>query len=298
MLPMLNKMLTGWGIRARRVYAVDVAWRAVREFQQQEATTAAAAVSYYVLFSLFPLMAVLVAIFGLFVRNQTIQEQVVDAIVDQFPAEVNIRPQVEQVVSGLAQSRSGVVGLVGLLGAAWTASGMFGALRRALNRAFDVPGTRPFLHGKLIDLISILGVLTLALLSIAATTALGTVRVIAGEVLGGALPTVAWTFISALLPLGLSFIMFIAVYRLLPNLTVRLSELWVGALLAAVGFELAKAGFGLYVTNFGRYEEVYGALGGAAVFLLFIFIVTNIVIFAAQVTSELAKDRSRTTTGR
>jgi membrane protein len=64
---------------------------------------------------------------------------------------------------------------------------------------------------------------------------------------------------------------------------------------AAIGFELAKAGFGPYVANFGRYEELYGALGGVAAFLVFVFMVASIGIFAAGLTSELAKDRAART---
>jgi membrane protein len=234
-----------------------------------------------------------VAALGLLVRDPAIQDRVVTAIVDQFPPEVNLRSQVEAVVSGVAATSVTVLGLVGLLTAVWTASGAFGALRRALNQAFDVPGAQSFVRGKLIDLVGVLGVTVLVLVSIAATALLGVIQMLSDGYAAGSVPDAVWPLMSFLVPFGFSLLTFLLVYRLIPNRRMRLSVLWIGALLAAVGLELAKAGFGLYVATFGRSQEVYGALGGAILFLLFVFVVANIVIIAAEVTAELVKDRDR-----
>jgi membrane protein len=279
----------------RRIYVLDLLWRAAANYAGHGGTVHAAAVSYYVLFSLFPLLIFAVAVLGLLVRDPAIQDRVVTAIVDQFPPEVNLRSQVEAVVSRVAASSVTALGLVGLLTAVWTASGAFGALRRALNRAFDVPGAQSFVRGKLVDLLGVFGVVGLVLASIAATALLGVVRMLAVEYAAGSVPDAAWRLASFLVPFGLSFLTLLVVYRLIPNRRVRLSVLWVGALLAAVGLELAKAGFGFYVTTVSRSQEVYGALGGAILFLLFVFVVANIVIVAAEVTAELVNDRDRAT---
>lgn len=279
--------------RARRVYALDIVWRAARDYANHGGAVYAAAVSYYVLFSLFPLLLLGVAVLGLLVRDPAFQDRVVRAIVTQFPPEVNLRAQVETMVAGVSDSSVTVLGGVGLLTAVWTASGVFGTLRRALNRAFDVPGAQSFIQGKLMDLASVLGVMGLVVLSMAATAVLGLFRALSDAHVAGGLATVGWGLAYFLVPFGLSVVTFLVVYRLFPQRQVRLADLWPGALLAAVGFEVAKAGFGLYVANFGRYQQIYGALGGAVLFLFFVFIVANIVIFAAEVTAELATDRAR-----
>jgi membrane protein len=284
-----------WWVAIRRVSAMDVAWRAAKNYADHGGTIYAAAMSYYVLFSLFPLLLFGVAALGLLVRDPSVQERTVSAIVNQFPPEVNLRNQVEAVVAGVAGRYVTALGLLGGPAAVWTASGVFGTLRRALNRAFDVPGAQSFIHGKVVDLVSVLGVMGLVALSITATAVLGLVRAFADAYVAGLLATVVWGVVYFLVPFGLSFVTFLVVYRLIPNRRVRLSDLWIGALLAAVGFEVAKAGFSLYVANFGRYQEVYGALGGAVLFLFFVYVVSSIVIFAAEVTSELIKDRTGTT---
>ncbi len=278
----------------RRIYVLDLLWRAVADYARHGGGVYAAAVSYYILFSLFPVLILSVAALGLLVRDPGIQEQVVTAIVDQFPPEVNLRTQVEAVVSGVAASSSiTVLSLVGLFTGVWTASGAFGALRRALNQAFDVPSAESFVRGKLVDLLGVLGVMGLVLVSMAAAALLGVIRALSDGFVVGSVPAAVWRLVSFPVPFGLSFLTLLVVYRLIPNRRIRLSMLWVGALLAAVGIELAKAGFGVYVATVGRSQEVYGALGGAILFLLFVFVVANIVIIAAEVTAELVKDRDR-----
>jgi membrane protein len=262
---------------------MSLLWRAARDYTSHGGAVYAAAMSYYVLFSLFPLLLLGVAVLGLLVRDPAFQERVVSAIVAQFPPEMQLRDQIETVVAGVSDRSITVVGV-------------FGTLRRALNRAFDVPGAQSFVQGKLMDLLSVLGVLGLVLLSIAVSAVLGLLRGRADVYLAGGLATVTWAGVYFLVSFGLSFVTFLVVYRLVPQRRMGVAELWPGALLAALGFEGAKAGFGLYIANFGRYQEVYGALSGAVLFLFFVFVVATIVIFAAEVTAELALDRARRTT--
>jgi membrane protein len=275
---------------------MSLLWRAARDYTSHGGAVYAAAMSYYVLVSLFPLLLLGVAVLGLLVRDPAFHERIVSAIVAQFPPEVQLRDQIESVVAGLAGRSLTVVSVLGLLTAVWTASGVFGTLRRALNRAFDVPGAQSFVQGKLMDLLSVLGVLGLLLLSIAASSVLGLLRGRADAFLADGVATVTWAGVYLLVSFGLSFTTFLVVYRLVPQRRMGVAELWPGALLAALGFEGAKAGFGLYIANFGRYQEVYGALSGAVLFLFFVFVVANIVIFAAELTAELALDRARRTT--
>lgn len=284
-----------WPSVVRRVYPIDVLWRASSSYADHGGAVYAAAISYYVLFSLFPLLIFAVAAVGLLVRDPTIQDRVVSAIVNQFPPEVNLRDQVEAIVSGATGSYVTVLGVAGLMASVWTASGAFGALRRALNRAFEVPGAQSFIRGKSVDLLSVLGVMVLVGLSIAATAALGVFRQVVDEDAAGLPANIVWGLVYFVVSFGLSFVTFLVTYRLIPNLCIGLSTLWIGALIATVGFELAKAGFGLYIATLGRSQEVYGALGGAVLFLFFVFVVANIAIFAAEVTAELVKDRIRST---
>jgi membrane protein len=275
----------------RRVYPFDVLVRAGQEFQRDNGMVFAAAMSYYVLFSLFPLLIFVVVVFGLVVRDPAIQQQVVDAIMEQIPPGLTIRTQVENVIGDLAEASSPLLAIAGLIGTAWTASGMFAVLRRALNTAFDVPQARSFIIGRLMDMLILPLVMLMALLSIGATALVQVVQAFFSEHIGRTtLISVAWNITYFLMPYIISFFVFMLIYRLIPNHRLPYRYVAVGAAIAAVGFEVAKIAFSLYVINFGRYQEIYGTLGGLVAFLFFVFIVANIVIFAAEVASEVAKD--------
>ena len=280
--------------RARRVYALDVLWRAGHAFRLNQGPVYAAAVSYYAIFSLFPLLVFLVDLFSIVVRDPATQLRAIEMIAAQVPADAYLRQQVERTVVEVAQVNTSLVGIIAVLSLAWTASSMFGALRRALNSAFGVSVARSYLHGRAVDLLSMLVVSVLILLSTAMTAALGVLRAGITQRLHvhGLLPNLAWALAYLALPVATSFAVFLLLYRMVPTMTLRSRDLWAAALIAAVGFELAKLGFAVYLAAFGGYRAVYGVLGGVIAFLLFIFLTSNIVVLAATVSAELARDRA------
>lgn len=276
--------------RARKIYVVDILYRALRDFSDQHGSVYAAAISYYAMFSLFPMVILVATIFGWFSRGTDLQARVVNAIVNQLPPGAGFRSQVESVVK-LSATQGGILSLFGLVGTLWTAGSLFSTLRRALNKAFDVPAALPFFTGRLFDVLSVLAVGVLALLSLGATAALGIVRTVSSGFFQGALANLAWAVVFFLFPFMLSYAVFILIYRLIPNHRVHHNDLRVGALLAALGFEVVKLGFTIYVANFGSYQEVYGALGGVVAFLFFVYLESTIVIVSAEIASELSNDR-------
>ncbi len=280
--------------RLRRHYPVDVLSRSYGEFSRNHGSIFAAAITYYVIFSLFPLLIFLVAVFGMVVHDPEMQTRAVNSIMRQIPQALKFRSELETAISGVASTQNGLLGLVGLVGLVWTASGMFGALRRALNNAFDVESKRSYVRGRALDVMSVLVVLVLSLLSVALTTTIGVFRATSDQYFHGFLVNLGWAAVYLLLPLAISWCVFFATYRWIPNHTLNRRELWLGSLIAATGFELAKAGFGIYVANFAHYSEVYGTLGGVVAFMFFVYLVSNIVIFGAELSSELAKDQRNT----
>jgi membrane protein len=276
----------------RRVHAVDLLVRAGHDFGQHHGSIYAAAISYYAMFSLAPLLIVLAAVFTWVSRGTDLQARLIDLIVGQFPPGANLRPQIEALIKGAAQTSTGPVGVLALVGAAWTASGVFGALRRALNLAFDVPLARSYIAGRLADLLAVALVSLLVLFSLAATIGLGVLRAASRQLFRGPLPNLLWALVFFLLPLAISYAVFLLVYRLIPNLQMPFRFVRIAAFLAAVGFEVVKIGFTIYLANFGHFQRVYGALGGAVVFLFFVFLSACAVVFSAEVASELALERS------
>jgi membrane protein len=295
-----EEKLARWWEHARRIYLVDLFARTIQEFSRRRGNVYAAAVSYYVLFSFFPLLIVIVAIIGLAVREQSDQENVTAFLLEVLPTGVDLQSEVQTVVQEVGRTSHGFVGLVALLATAWTASNMFTALRRALNSAFDVGDVRSPILGKVLDVAGVVGVLVLIAVTMAVLVIvlfiIGLGALLGQMVLpGGVIAVLPLTFagraLGIILSYAISFSLLLLVYRLVPDRRLPLSDLWQGAALAALGFEVAKFGIGLYLSNFNRYQEIYGALGSGVAFLFFVFVVATIVIFCAVLISERYRDK-------
>ena len=192
----------------------------------------AAAISYYVLFSLFPLVIVAIGVFGLALQDGDIEQDLVRELTGLLPVDDEGASDVENAVHELTGASSGVLGVLGLIGLAWAASAMFAVIRRSLDIAFDLSGRRPFVRQKLVDfgMMALLGVIFLA--SVSATTSLRVAREAVEELqVVGALADglgFGWAVAAFVVPAVLSFIAFSLLYWLVPARHVRLGHVWPG----------------------------------------------------------------------
>ena len=265
--------------------------RTGQEFGADGCTNLAAAISYYVLFSLIPLLIFLVSVFGFLVRDSDLQQEVIDRVMQATPLDPD---EGENLVTDTIESVSRVSGaltIVGILGTAWSASAMFGAVRRALNIVWKAELRRPVVQQKLIDLTLVAGFGALLGASIAGTAALRAMRELSDEALGPLSTGTGffWDIVPLALPAVLTFAVFLMVYRYVPNAPVRFRDAWPGALLAAVLFELLKIGFTIYVANFNNYDLVYGSLGAVMLFLLWTYLSTNILLLGAELSCQYGR---------
>ena len=272
-------------------FVLTLGRRSLEEFFDDNCTQLAAAISYYVLLSLFPLLIFLVGILGFFLQNSQLQRDIINNVLDFIPlSEDKGRDQVTEAVKGVAGVGSGALGLFGLLGMAWSASSMFGIIRSSLNKAYDLDYRRPLVQQKLLDLAMVPALGLFFLASIAATGFLRVVRQRSGDIphLGEFADKAGllWDAASFLLPLALSFAAFMLLYWLVPAARIRPRDVWPGAFVAAVLFEIAKIGFSIYLEHFSSYDLVYGSLGAVATFLVWIYIGANIMLLGAEVAAE------------
>jgi membrane protein len=266
--------------------------RTVKEFQDDNITDWAAALTYYSVLSLFPALLVLVAMLGLAGGQRTIDSML--GVISQLgPASAvdTFRPTIEGVVK--SKGGAGALFGVGLLGAIWSASGYIGAFFRAANSIWEIDeGRGPV---KLIPLR--LGVTILMLVLVAAVVLAlvisGPVAEAVGNVVGlGDQAVTVWSIakwpVILLVVSGLvAFLFYVAPNARLPGFR------WVtpGGLLAVVLAIVASAGFGVYVANFGSYNATYGALGGVIVFLLWLWIINNALLLGSELDAELERSR-------
>lgn len=277
------------------------------EFRRDKCTQLAAGVAYYVLLSLFPLVIFGVSVLGVVLRDDERRQDFIDSVIealplntieeaqDGVPPQSGVQTELERNLRDAMDSVRGfgLLGAVSLLATLWAATGMFGAIRNALDRAWNVAEPkRNFLAGKLVDLMMAGGIGLLLSVSIALTTSISIARSAANY---GPFPSdlsVVWQTAGIATSLAVTFAALMALYRLVPDSDEpRWSTVWPGAALGAAGWEALKYGFSLYVENFGSYNQVYGTLGTVVVFLFWSWLVASITLFGAELSAEYGRRR-------
>jgi membrane protein len=266
---------------------VTVLKRAISNYGSHNGTSFAAAISYNALFSIFPLALFLLGFLGFFIHSSSQRESIINNIFSALNGGVSksaLTTQVNAVAGG-----SAAVGILGLVIAAWSASGVFSRVRTSMNVIWDSTKSRPLVPGKLLDLAMVIAVGALILLSVAATGVLTAVQGFSGQIFGSSLgwfTHLLFALLYLVIPPAISFVAFSLVYWLVPHAEVRVKDVWFGALVAAVLFEIVQLGFAFYVANLGHYAKTYGALGGVIAFLFFIYISANILLFGGEIAKE------------
>jgi membrane protein len=276
--------------------AVRLVRRSVTEFFADGCPQRAAAVSYYALLSLFPLVILAVGVLGAVLDEAVVRERVIAFVLDRVPLREGAgRADLRDLLAGVADHATGF-GVFGAVGLLFAASGVMGALRHGLNAAWDVTDPRPPVRGKLVDLALVLGFglvvtasLGLSLLVRLTTSFAGT----AADWLGTGAPVTLIAWLGHAIPPLLSLVVFATLFRIVPAPRTGVRDTWPGVLVAAIGFELAKAGFSLYLKHFARYDAIYASLGSIVAFLVFVWIAANILLAGAEVAAEWSRLRQR-----
>ena len=276
----------------RRVMANPAAalvYRTIREMSEDDATHMAAGLAYYAVLSLFPLAIGLISLLGLLLESEELNQEIYGFFETFLPVS-------ERLLSANVADNGnirGFLGVVGFLGLFWSASLMFGAITRSVNRAWDIHQDRPFYIDKVRNLAMAFSVAPLFLLSVSTTAAL--------QMLEGDEASVGFAKVflqhgiaetlSRILPFLFSLTIFLLIYKFTPNTRTYWRYIWPGALLAAVLFEVFKSVFVFYVDNFANYEEVYGSLASLIVLLAWTYFSGLILIAGAEFSSEYERMR-------
>jgi len=265
--------------------------RTVAEFREDNLTDWAAALTYYGLLSLFPMLIALVSIVGLFADPQSTTQTVTDIVTRIGPesgAQTFSGP-IHSITSN--RGSAGVLFVVGLATALWSASGYIGTFIRASNVIYETEEGRPFWKLRPLQLaVTLAMVIMVAAVLVALVLTGPVVRAVADPIGVGDSAVTAWSYAKWPVLAGLFVLMIDLLYYASPNAKLR-GFAWVtpGAVLALALWAVASAGFALFVANFGSYDKTYGTLGGVVVLLIWMWI-TNVAILLGH---ELNAERER-----
>ena len=267
--------------------------RTVKEFQEDNLSDWAAALTYYGLLSLFPALIALVSIIGLFGDPEKTTQTITDMVTQLGPksAADTFAGPVESITAN--RGAAGILFFVGLGLSLWSASGYVGAFMRAANIVYETPEGRPFWKLRPLQLL-----VTLVMILLLAAVLLGlvltgpVVSAVAGPLGVGSTAQTVFNIAKWPIMLIAVILMFAVLFHAAPNVKLPGFK-WVtpGAILALVVWIVVSVAFAFYVANFGSYDKTYGALGGVVILLMWMWLTNVALLLGMELNAE--RERSR-----
>jgi YihY family inner membrane protein len=266
--------------------------RAVREFRGDNVTDWAAALTYYGVLSIFPAMLVILSVVGL--AGRSVSQSLITNIGQLAPSGA-VKQVLITAITELQHSHggAGLVALIGLATAIWSASSYVAAFMRAANAIYDVEEGRPIY--KTLPIRIGITLLTLVLLSACAIAVVvsGPLAERVGKIIGAGSATVTvFGIVKWPILLLVAGFLFALLYWAAPNAKQGFRWVTPGGILAIIIWLAASAGFAAYVANFGSYNKTYGSLAGLIIFLVWLWMSNIAILLGAELNAELERGRA------
>jgi membrane protein len=270
-----------------------IARRTAAGFVERQMSDRAAALTYYGMLSLFPLLIAVVALAGVFGRHPETTDALL-GVIESFGSPALVET-VRQPLQSVIENRGGAGALlgIGLLGALWSASGYISAFARASNAIWDVEEGRPVWRLKPLQILLTVGMVVALLLLATVLAVSGPVAREIGESIGfGDEAILAWELGKWPVLLLLVVALVTGLYWSTPNVRPP-SPLWLspGAVVAVALLGTATALFSVYLANFGSYNAVYGGLATAIVLLIWLWLANASLLIGALLDAEIERHR-------
>jgi membrane protein len=278
----IRRLARGAFIRLAPV--LEIAHAVAQDYSAKRVSILAAALAFYSFLALFPFILVILAAAGYVLHSSEQELEVVRQALDRALPTSDL--QIEQQLNTIIAHRA-VVGGLGLLGLVWSASNALAIFVQALRIVWEVKGRSRFLLVRLRALTLLALAIIFLLLSVLVSSAIPLIAHwrAAGVVLRLAEIRVLWRLASAAVPLTISFVTFLVLYRIVPAARIELRHVAAGAAFAAVAWEIAKGAFAWYLQRFANFDRVYGPVAAIVVLLLWMYISVVIVLIGAELAS-------------
>lgn len=268
----------------------DILFRIYGNIGEDRVMLVAAGVAFYALLALFPAIAALVALYGLFADPSDIANQVnsLSGVLPSGALDV-LHDQLNRVASQ-GSSKLGTAFLVGLVVSLWSANAGMKSIFDALNLVYDEEEERGFIKLNLISLGFTVAAIVFVLLAIGAIVALPAVLSSGATALIGKIAR--WPILLIIIAVALAF-----VYRYGPSRSTPQWR-WItwGSAFAAIGWVVVSILFSLYTANFADYNKTYGSLGAIIGFMVWIWLSTTVMLMGAEIDAEMEHQTVRDTT--
>jgi membrane protein len=265
----------------------------VSDFLEDDCMTMAAALSYYTVFSLPPLLFFILLLLGAVLSPEDVRgalETQINNVMGPAGAQ-----QVRSILQHAHAPSGGAVSVIIGIGAlVFGASGAFGQLQKSLNRVWEVEpdpnqgGFRSFIGKRAMSLGMVLAIAFLLLVSFVISAALSAFGQALGQMLGGGVSNVILEVINAAISFGVITLLFAAMFKVLPDADMRWRDVWIGAALTALLFVIGKFLLSYYLGHSNQ-GEAFGAARSLVLVFLWIYYASNILLFGAEFTQSWAE---------
>jgi len=262
---------------------------AAQAFSDDKAPRLGAALAYYTVFAISPLIIIVLFVASLWFNRASVQKELFEQLGGLVGAKGAQTIQ-STLAASLPHDQGAIASIIAAVTLGLTATGLFIELQSALNTIWGVEakpgqGIWGFVKTRLLSFAIVLGIGFLLLVSLVLSAALAAM----GKYFSALVPglTVLWTIANAVVSFGVITLLFAMIYKVLPDVRIRWREVWVGSITTALLFTIGKFLLGLYL---GRNSTVsaYGAAGSLVLVLLWVFYSGQILFFGAEITQVYA----------
>jgi membrane protein len=268
----------------------DVTVTTLKNWFAHDSLAESAALAYYTVFSLAPVLLIVVAIAGAVFGTDAVRGR----IVGQFGGLMG-EEQAKMIQTILQKTQegksSGLAAAVGIVTLVVGASGVFAQLQSSLNRIWEVkpkPGHffRDFIRKRLLSFAIVVAIGFLLLVSLVVSTGIEALRNYVSQRFAGDAVWLEWA--NAILSFALFTLLFAMIYRILPDAKIPWRDVWLGAFVTSLLFVFGKWAIGLYMGR-AAVTSAFGAAGSIVALLVWVYYASFIVLFGAEFTHAYAK---------
>lgn len=277
---------------------LDLFLKTYREWRDDRAYLYAAALSFYALFAIAPIIIIVIATAGMVFGQTAVSGEIVNLTENVIGTE--IASVVESIIENAHLSDASLLmTIVSFLVFLFGASHLFSELKHTLNRIWDVDHRSPkkirnIIRSRFISMLFVLGFGILFTMAIIFSAVLSTVGVLLMNILPIKIYTISIlyttiVFIAATL-------VFAAIYKILPDLKISWNDVWIGAIVTALLFMIGNYVIGIYM-SYVNIGSIYGAAGSLIVMLFWLYYCAQIFFFGAEFTEVYAMERGSYSSG-
>lgn len=260
------------------------------EWNEDKASRLAAALAYYTIFSIAPLLVIVIAIAGLVFGEEAARGEIVaqiQGLVGRSGAEV-----IETAIQNANQPATGSIASIISIGALlFGAIGVFAQLQDALNTIWEVqpkPGrpVKGFVRRNVLSFTMVLGIGFLLLVSLIISATLSAISSYFSHLVPGF--DVLWQVVNFLISFGITSFLFAMIFKFLPNVQITWGDVWIGAIITSLLFSIGRFLLGWYLGK-GSFGSTYGAAGSLIIILAWVYYAAQILFFGAEFTQVYAR---------